>query len=146
MRLLDKKDRRIPDGILITDLPAPPRGNKLYFDSEIKGFAVRVTAAGARAFVLDYRFGRTQRRVTIGNFPDWSVSAARDEAKTLKKAIDKGDDPMGQRHQERAEPTVGDLCTMYIETHLARKRPSSQKDDLSMIETERVNDFATPPE
>ena len=47
------------------------------------GFGCRVTAGGAKAFILDYRVKGTgrQRRITLGRFPSWSVSAARDRAR-----------------------------------------------------------------
>ena len=79
---------------LLRRLPTPERGNKITWDDALKGFGSRVTAAGARAFVLDYRRksdGR-QRRFTIGGYPHWSVAAAREEAKRLKRNIDGGSD------------------------------------------------------
>ena len=51
-------------------LPAPERGNRVTYDRAVPGFGLRVTAAGARAFVLRYRRrsdGR-QRVFTIGGF------------------------------------------------------------------------------
>ena len=89
MRLTDRS---------VQQLPPPARGNKVTYDATVKGFGCRVTAAGARAFVLNYRRktdGR-QRRFTIGSYPDWSVGAARDEAKRLKREIDGGADPVGE--------------------------------------------------
>jgi hypothetical protein len=66
---------------LVTALPTPATGNRITYDDAVPGFGARVTAAGARAFVLNYRTrgdGRA-RRYTIGGFPDWSTGAARDE-------------------------------------------------------------------
>jgi hypothetical protein len=43
---------------LVRALPAPESGSKIYYDSELAGFAARITAAGAagaRAFILRYR-------------------------------------------------------------------------------------------
>jgi hypothetical protein len=39
----------------IKQLPAPEIGNRVVFDATVKGFGIRVTAAGAKAFVV--RFG-----------------------------------------------------------------------------------------
>src|SRR5262245_11347748 len=92
----------------IKQLPAPERGNKLTWDDTVRGFGIRITAAGARAFILNYRrkLDGRERRVTIGSFPDWSVVAAREEAKRLKREIDGGADPIGEQEESRAAPTV----------------------------------------
>ena len=104
------------------------------FDTEIKGFGVRVTRGGTKSFILDYRISGRQRRYTIGQYPTWGVTAARAEAKNLRMQIDRGHDPMGARHIDRTAPTIDALCDLYIERHLPRKRPSSGRDDLSMID------------
>jgi integrase len=112
----------------VKGLPCPPQGNRLYFDDTVRGFACRVTAAGARAFVLDYRrkSDGLQRRHTIGGFPEWAVLRAREEAKRLKREIDGGADPVGAHRETRAAATVGDLCDRFIADYLPRKRPSTQ--------------------
>jgi len=119
---------------LVKESEAPETSNRITYDTDVKGFGVRVTAAGAKAFILNYRAGGRERRYTIGAYPDWSVAGARDEAKKLKRRIDLGDDPMGKRHSERAAPTVEDLADRYAEEHLPKKRPSSRRDDQAMID------------
>ena len=116
--------------IIVKRLPAPSRGNKVIYDDAVKGFGVRVTRAGARAFVLNYRRksdGR-ERRYTIGSYPDWGAAAAREEAKRLKREIDGGADPIGELEISRGAPTVIDLCTRFLEDHLPRVRPATQRD------------------
>ena len=119
----------------IKRLPAPESGNRITYDADVKGFGIRVTAAGARAFILNYRnrVGR-ERRYTIGAFPDWTAPAARAEAKRLKLEIRvNGADPVGGLQAARSEPTVADMVERYIEEHLEKKRPKSQANDLSII-------------
>jgi len=128
--------QKLTDNI-VRVLPSPTKGNKVHYDSIVKGFGCRVTAAGARAFVLNYRtrVGR-ERRYTIGTFPEWRTIAAREEAIELKKRIDRGEDPLAEIQAGREAPTVADLCTRYQEDHMPRKRPSSQRDDRGMIANE----------
>jgi integrase len=116
-------------------LPAPAKGNRITYDPALPGFGVRVTAAGHRAFVLTYynRTGR-QRRYTIGAFPDWSVTGAREEARKLKRQIDQGGDPLAELEAERGGPTVNDLIRRFLEEHVSRKRPSTQADYRIAIE------------
>jgi hypothetical protein len=76
-----------------------PRSNTfIVFDSAVKGFGIRVTPAGAKSFVIDYRnaSGR-QRRYTIGKFPTWGVTAARSEAKKQLQKVGTGSDPVADR-------------------------------------------------
>ena len=89
---------------------------------------------GAKAFVLNYRHMGRERRFTIGAYPDWPVAAAREEAKRLKREVDKGIDVMGDRHRERAMPTMTELAERYLREHASRKVPPAQADDRSMLE------------
>ena len=106
-------------GRFVKSAAAPDEGRpyRIYYDHEVKGFGLRVTKGGFRAFVLNYRSRGVERRYTIGSFPDWKVSAAREEAKRLKRFVDQGRDPMGERHEERAAPTVNDLVDRYLAEH-----------------------------
>jgi integrase len=108
---------------IVKALPLPGSGNRIAYDSELKGFGVRVTSAGSRAFVLNYRtrIGR-ERRFTIGQFPDWSTNAAREEAKALKQRVDRGEDPMAEIEAGRDAKTVADLCKRFLEHSEQRNR------------------------
>ena len=101
----------------------------------MRGFGVRVTAAGAKAFVLNYRAAGQERRLTIGSFPNWSVARARTYARELRVRIDQGEDPLAEREAERTAPTVRDLAQRYIEEWLPKKRPGSARDDKAMLRT-----------
>jgi integrase len=112
---------------IVKALPSPKAGEKITYDESVKGFGIRVTAAGARSFILNYRtrIGR-ERRYTIGRFPNWKTSPARTEALELRKVIDQGGDPLGEIHAGRAAPTVADLCDRFETEHLPRLRPTTQ--------------------
>lgn len=119
---------------LVKSLTPPEAGNKITYDNVVRGFGVRITKAGTRAFVLNYRVAGRERRIKIGRYPDWSVEKARKQAKSYKQDVDRDIDPLGKRQAERAAPTVGDLCDRYITDHLPDKRESSARDDKAMIE------------
>jgi hypothetical protein len=82
------------------------RGGRDYqiFDTDVRGFAVMHLPSGGRAFTLDYRHAGRQRRMTFGRWPEWSVSAARERAKEMRREIDAGADPLGQRETLREAP------------------------------------------
>jgi integrase len=110
---------------IVKNLPVPKTGNKITYDDgkgAVKGFGARVTAAGSRSFILNYRTrtGR-ERRYTIGsvrisnNSDGWNTQAAREEADRLKREIDIGHDPLTKLAADRAQKTVGDLCKKFME-------------------------------
>mgnify|MGYP003582303015 CR=1 FL=1 len=135
MRITDK---------LVNELTPPSRGNRITYDDPdagprsdrgVRGFGIRITAAGARSFVLNYRNadGR-ERRHTLGKYPGLSVEAARKKARDLRYIIDHaGADPRAERAARLAAPKMSDLCDHYIESHLPDKRPASAADDKAMI-------------
>jgi integrase len=114
---------------IVKGLPRPGAGNRVYYDDLVSGFGCRVTAAGARAFVLNYRRrgDGVERRYTIGSYPEWTVAGARAEAKTLRRSIDSGGDPVGDLRAQRNAPTVNELCDRFVAEYLPRKRLSTQK-------------------
>jgi integrase len=135
MHLIDKRTKKFHDARTPGELEAPAKGSKIYYDDAVKGFGLRVTAAGARSFVLNYRVAGREGRCTIGGHPDYTVVAAREVAKLLKRRIrDEGYDPVAEIQAAREAPTMADLAARYIEEHLPEKRPSSQRDDRSTID------------
>ncbi len=90
---------------VIKSLTAPEAGNRIHYfpDATLqgktapRGFGVRVTAAGVKSFVLNYRVRGIERRFTIGRYPDWTVLDAVQEARKLRQRIDRGEDPMAGR-------------------------------------------------
>jgi Arm domain-containing DNA-binding protein len=91
---------------------------------DVKGFGVRVTAAGAKAFILNYRAGERERRYTIGGWPEWSVAAARSEAAQLRREIDRGRVGVGSAQFRNAEPILPKRCrSLRIQVALASVRP-----------------------
>jgi integrase len=114
---------------------APATGNRIVYDSEVKGFGCRITAAGAKSFILNYRAGGRERRYTIGSFPDWSVVAARNEASQLKREIDRGRDPMAEREHDRQAPAMTDLCARYLAEHVdIHNKPRTRVENRRMVE------------
>jgi integrase len=131
VKLSDKVVRR---------LVAPVTGNRIAYDSDVHGFGVRITAGGAIAFILNYRVKATglERRYTIGSFPDWTVSTAREKAKELKRHVDGGGDPLGEVKASRDAPTVADLCARFEEEHVSKLRRRSQDDYRGAIRNDIV--------
>jgi integrase len=126
--LAEAKANGLTDAI-VKRLPVPANGYYITYDGGVPGFGVRVTAAGTRSFVLNYRTkGGRERRYTIGSFRDWQTSAARKEARRLRHLVDGGGDPLADIEAEREAPTVAELCDRFEREHLPRKRPGTAAD------------------
>ena len=119
--------QRLTDSF-VKGLKPDDKRNKQYRDSETAGLAILVTKRGAKSFVLNYTVGGRERRMTIGSFPTWSTTAARGEAKVLKRDIDRGLDPMAQREEIASAPTVTDLWEEYRAKHLPKLSAKNAKD------------------
>jgi len=110
-------------------LLAPAAGNRItYFAGATiqgakapRGFGVRVTAAGARAFVLNYRHRGREHRLTIGAWPDWSVLKAVREARVLRQRIDRGENPLLDRAPPPATKTVSAVLDEFVARYVRNK-------------------------
>lgn len=111
----------------------PGPRNTIVYDDGVIGFGLRITQAGARAFVLDYLYEARKRRLTIGSWPDWSVAAAREQAKRYKREIDQGRDPLAQRDERRLAPTIKDLIERYLDEHGPRLAKNYARDQRNML-------------
>jgi integrase len=110
-------------------LPIPPSGNRItYFAGATiqgakapRGFGVRVTAAGARAFVLNYRLQGREHRFTIGAWPDWSALKAVREARNLRQRVDRGENPVEDRAPSPTTVTVASILDDFVARHVRNK-------------------------
>jgi integrase len=118
---------------IIRKLAPPATGYVLHPDGN--GLALRVTANGARSWVLNYRTkdGRS-RRATIGSLDDWTLAQARGRAREMRRDVDLGADPVGEVRAERRAETVGELCDRFVAEHLPRKRPTTARGYRTVIE------------
>ena len=96
-------------------LSAPKSGQEFIWDTEIKGFGVRVGASGAKTFVIQYANDEGRlRRMKIGRFGAMTVEQARDQAKIKLGMVAAGADPAQERADARKQPTVAELCDWYL--------------------------------
>jgi hypothetical protein len=102
---------------LVEHAPAPQTGQKFIRDDELKGFALRVTASGAKSFVWEGRVRGRTRRFTLGPYPALTVVAARHEPLTAKAAVTDGGDPSAERKSDHRELTFAALAARYLTDH-----------------------------
>ena len=117
-------------------LPVPDKGNRVtYFAGATiqgakapRGFGVRVTAAGARAFVLNYRLRGREHRFTIGAWPDWSALKAVREARNLRQRIDRGENPIADRAPSPATASIASILDEFVARYVrSPKQPLRER-------------------
>jgi integrase len=108
-------------------LPAG-KSDAIFFDDNLPGFGLRVRAGGKRTWIIQYRVGAKQRRLTLGAVDKLNADQARKAAKGRLARVELGGDPQQEKHEARtaAGHTVGKL----VEDYLARRHHETGKDRL----------------
>lgn len=104
----------------------------IHRDAKTPGLGLRVTAAGARAYIFESRlFGKTVR-ITLGDPRNWELGKARTEASRLKTLVDDGKDPREVKAEQQAahearkaearrkDATFADAWAVYLEARKSR--------------------------
>ena len=131
----------------VDNIQPPEAGRAEYWDKSVSAdaslpgsFGLRVTPNGAMTWVLMYRVDdptnpkrKKQRRMTIGGYPAYSLSAAREHAREMLKLAGQGIDPVDAKAEKKVavanEQTVGGAVALFIERHARRhNRPSTAKE------------------
>ncbi len=113
----------------------PGKRDTFLWDTELTGFGLKVTPAGTRVYILQYRIGGRLRRYTIGKHGSpWTPEEARREAARLRGSIAAGTDPAEAKADSRRDITVRQLCELYLSEGCTTKRPSTLATDRSNIE------------
>jgi integrase len=74
----------------------------LVFDTELTGFAVRVTESGTERFMLQYTRAGTTKRLALGKYGEVTVFEARKLALTALGELTEGGDPVAARKERLA--------------------------------------------
>jgi integrase len=110
--------------------PAADGAEAVLWDSELKGFGVRVQRGGTKSYLLHYRAGTGRgaplRKLTIGRHGSpWTPEAARSEAKRLLGMIEGGADPAADKLARKQAPTIAVLSERFLAEHADAKRKGS---------------------
>lgn len=107
----------------------PGTGTVIYFDTETKGFGLRVTASGAASFIVQGTVAGQSKeaRITIGTYGAWTVDDARRRAEQYKHQFEDGIDPREAKKQDAAmKVTLRDVADAYFDRPGQPLRESSK--------------------
>jgi len=99
----------------VVDAADAGKRDKFIWDTDTKGFGLKVTPAGNHIYVLQSRVGGKIRRYTIGKHGSpWTPDMARDEAIRLLGQIVDGKDPGKAKAEGAGDMTIAELCDRYM--------------------------------
>lgn len=115
----------------IDKVQPPAEGYAMHWDDSLKGYGLRVTAAGKRVFVAQGRVLGKAVCFTIGPFGEWTEFEAREKARKVLQGMREGIDPRDvKKADEATRVTLRQVADAYM------GRPGKLKDS-SKSEIER---------
>ena len=120
----------------------PAKGRVELLDPPMPGhgtFGVRVNKT-CKSFILLYSFHSEARRLTLGKYPDLSLSEARAQAARAIELLKQGVDPGQKKIVELTEYRTSSTLEEAVESYLgwARKNKKSWREDERMLKREFV--------
>lgn len=109
------------------DASQPEQKRYTVFDTEIRGFGLRVFPSGKKSWIFEYRAGgggrrAAKKRITIGAATDLTPEQARRRAEKLRAEIKLGADPQADKADQRQALTLAELAEVFLEEHVRSKR------------------------
>ena len=99
----------------------------ILWDREIKGLGLRITPAGARSYVLNYRKAGRSHRATLARAGELPLREVRERAGRELAAIRAGGDgPLARREQARAAPTVNEGIDRFFSEFVPRRQDAGR--------------------
>ncbi|XHH29218.1 site-specific integrase [Xanthomonas euroxanthea] len=97
-------------------------------DTLVPGFLCKVTPAGRKVFMLQYRTNAGERRKpALGLFGELTVEQARSLAQEWLAQVRRGGDPAADKAEARQAPTVEELCKKFMEDYSKRRNKPSTR-------------------
>jgi len=95
-------------------------------DTLVPGFLCKITPAGRKVFMLQYRTNAGERRKpALGLFGELTVEQARSLAQEWLAQGRRGGDPAAEKAEARQAPTVKELCTKFMEDYSKKRNKLS---------------------
>jgi integrase len=103
----------------IVDTIEPGDRRVIYYDSELKGFGLKVSPAGTKTWCVEYRPGArgrsvSKRRMVLGSANTLTPDQARNAARDVLARAALGEDPAASRSAAREMPTFRDFAARYL--------------------------------
>lgn len=122
------------------------------WDDKLAGFGVRVTAAGAKSYIYQYRLGGREapkKRMTIGRHGSpWTPDTARKQAERLAHMVGQGIDPAlaaKERRRESVTLAFGKYAEGFIDDYLKEQWPGGWDLAAGILRRDAIPFFGSTP-
>jgi integrase len=116
----------------IDALPSPTERDTIWWDEDLKGLGLKITSAGRRTFLVQYRPAgdrRNPRKYTIGEYGPVTPFQARVEAQRVLAERATGRDPQAEKREAKRRlqsDLVVNLVAEFINRHVAQNRTARE--------------------
>ncbi len=112
------------------------------------GLSVRVSESGRITFQYRYRFKGKPVRMSIGRFPDITLSQARDKIPELRLLVSEGKDPCIEikRQSKKDHAYLHHCIELFLERHVSKLRTKTQNLYQYSLNRHAINAFEIPVE
>ena len=132
------------------DKAAPGASRYILWDTDLKGFGVRVAESGTKTYVVRYRprnlgAGSPKRFVVLGRHGVIAPDQARSKAKQILGAVAAGEDPAKARSVSPSASAAG-LVESFIREHAhAKRKPNTAEGYAALLNKYFIPRFAGRP-
>ena len=102
--------------------------DQFVWDTDVKGFGLKVTPQGRKVYVVQYRLGQRSCRYTLGTHGTWTPELARREAQRLLRGVAEGKDPQHTKALKRQVPTFSAFAAQYLSDYAVPRLLCSSPD------------------
>lgn len=129
----------------------PGKAQSFLWDAKTPGLALRVTAAGAKAYIYQGKIHGATVRITIGDPRSWTLDQAQERARGLRTQIDQGVDPreheadlksafeVKRNELQRKELRLADVWSVYLQHLRTKISPKTKKPRSERYITDHIN-------
>jgi integrase len=120
---------------------APAERDAYLWDDDLAGFGVKVTPAGRKVYIAQYRLGgrgSATRRMTLGVHGTIKPDEARSAASKVLAKVQLGGDPAADKERLRREGTIADLARRYLQEHVAAHNKPGTRAEMERLVAKRI--------
>ena len=100
----------------------PEAKTRILWDSHVKGLGLRITPAGSKSYILNYRITGRTRRATLARASEISLKTVRERAGEELVAIRAGGtDPLQRRREAKEAPTVDEGIDHFFDKYIPER-------------------------